>query len=80
LYCFNPFVPHVTLRSMLPSLQQTTQTSMPPVGFFFLVPFFPFIHFVLLNPSVLHVPYYCPYTTTQHKHPCPRWDSKPRSQ
>jgi hypothetical protein len=33
LYCLNPFVFHVTLRSILPSLQQTTQTSMPPVGF-----------------------------------------------
>jgi hypothetical protein len=33
---------------------------------FFFFPFFPLIHFVLLNPSVLHVtyvPYYCPYTT-----------------
>jgi hypothetical protein len=33
LYCLNPFVLHVTLRSILPSLQHnTTQTSMPPVG------------------------------------------------
>jgi hypothetical protein len=31
LYCLNPFVLHVTLRSILPSLQQTT--SMPQVGF-----------------------------------------------
>jgi hypothetical protein len=38
LYCLNPFVLHVNLRSILPSLQQI-----------------------------------------QHKHPCPRWDSNPRS-
>jgi hypothetical protein len=44
------------------------QTSMTPGGilFFSLSRFFPLIHFVLLNPSVLHVtcvPFYCPYTT-----------------
>jgi hypothetical protein len=34
LYCLNPFVLHVTLRSMLSSLTtNTTQTSTPPVGF-----------------------------------------------
>jgi hypothetical protein len=34
LYCLNPFVLHVTLRSILPSLQHnTTQTSMPPARF-----------------------------------------------
>jgi hypothetical protein len=34
LYCLNPFVLHVTLRSMLLSFTtNTTQTSMPPVGF-----------------------------------------------
>jgi hypothetical protein len=32
LYFLNPFVLHVTLRSILPSLQQT-QTSMSPAGF-----------------------------------------------
>jgi hypothetical protein len=48
----------------------TTQTSMPPVGFFFsfgLSGVFPLWSiFVLFNPFVLHasyVPYYCPYTT-----------------
>jgi hypothetical protein len=49
LYCLNPFVLHVTLRSILPSLHNTTQTSMPPVEFFFcLSGFFPFDPFFVL--------------------------------
>jgi hypothetical protein len=47
----------------------TTQTSMPPVGFFFACPgFFPFDPFLYcLILSVLHAtyfPYYCPTTNT----------------
>jgi hypothetical protein len=69
LYCLNPFVLHVTLRSILKSLQQT-QHKHPCLRWdFFSCPVFfsfdPFL-FVLLNPSVLqvtYVPYYCPNTT-----------------
>jgi hypothetical protein len=45
--------------------QHTKEISMPPAGFFFPVPFVPFIHFVPLNPSLLlhvtYIPYYRPY-------------------
>jgi hypothetical protein len=59
LYCLNPFVLHVTLRSILPSLRQTRHKHpCPRWDFFFLSCYFPLIHFVLLNPSVLlHVTY-----------------------
>jgi hypothetical protein len=68
--------------------QHTTLTrdrSMPPVGFFFAFPgFFPFDPFLYcLNPIVLHVTLRSMLPSllqTQHKHPCPRWDSKPQSQ
>jgi hypothetical protein len=55
------------------------QTSMPPVGFFFVCPgFFPFDPFLYcLNPFVLHVTLRSTLPSlrqTQHKHPCPRWD------
>jgi hypothetical protein len=33
LYCLNPFVLHVTLRSILPSLQQTQHKLPCPGGF-----------------------------------------------
>jgi hypothetical protein len=61
------------------------QTSMPPVGFFFACPgFSPFDTFLYcLNPFVLHVTLRSILPSlqqTQHKHPCPRWDSNPRCQ
>jgi hypothetical protein len=60
-------------------LSGRVQKISPPPGFFFLSRYFPLIHFVLLNPSVLlHVTYdpcYRPYTTlTTDRHPCPRRD------
>jgi hypothetical protein len=61
----------------------TRQTSMLPVGFFFfacpgfVLPFDPFLY--CLNPIVLHVTLRSILQQTQHKHPCPRWDSNPRS-
>jgi hypothetical protein len=44
LYCLNPFVLHVTLRSILPSLQHTQHKHpCPRRDFFFACPgFFPF--------------------------------------
>jgi hypothetical protein len=45
LYCLNPFVLHVTLRSMLPSLQHNTNIHAPGEIFFLLIPgFSPLIH------------------------------------
>jgi hypothetical protein len=51
---------------------------------FFLSRFFPLIHFVPLDPSVLlhvtYVPCYCPYTTNTAQTSMPRRDSNPQSQ
>jgi quinol-cytochrome oxidoreductase complex cytochrome b subunit len=77
LYCLNPFRPscHFTFHITT----TTTQTSMPPVGFFFcLSGVFPhWSIFVVFNPFVLHVTLQSilpALQQTQHKHPCPRWD------
>ena len=52
-------------------------------GICFSFPFYPLIHFVPLNPSLLlhvtYVPYYCPYTTNTTQ-TCPWRDSNPQSQ
>jgi hypothetical protein len=60
------------------------QTSMPPVGFFFInswvFPFDPFCTVEVL--FVLHVTLCFMLSSihqTQHKHPCPRWNSNPQS-
>src|SRR5579875_1186594 len=58
----------------------TTQTSMPPVGFFFscpgFFPFDPFLYcFISFRPSCHFLRSMLPsLQQTQHKHPCPRWD------
>jgi hypothetical protein len=66
-YTFKSFCPSC---SILLSLYNTTQTSMPPAGLFFFTcpgffPFYPFLY--CLNPfssfMSLYVPCYCPYTT-----------------
>jgi hypothetical protein len=59
LYCLNTFVLHVTLRSILPSLQQTQHKHpCPRRDFFFSVPSFPFDPFCTFKsfrPSSCHL-------------------------
>jgi hypothetical protein len=76
LYCLNPFVLHVTLRSILPSLQQTQHKHLcPRWDIFCLSGFFPFDPFLYcLNPFVLHVTLRSILPSlqqTQHRHLCP---------
>jgi hypothetical protein len=81
LYCLNPFRPscHFTFHTTVLKTN-TTQTSMPPVGFFFFAcpGFFPFDPFLYcLNPFFLHVTLRSMLPSlqqTQHKHPCSRRD------
>jgi hypothetical protein len=82
---FRPSSSHFMFHTS-PYTTNTTQTSLSLAGFvfFFACPgFFPFDPFLYcLNPFVLHVTLRSilpSFQQTQHKHPCPRWDSNPRS-
>jgi hypothetical protein len=82
LYCFISFSSFMSLFTFHATVLSTnkTQTSMPPVGYFFFIflpvrGFFPFDPFLYcLNPFVLHVTLrsiLLSLQQTQHKHPCP---------